>query len=241
MTERKPPQISSRKRPQQARSAGLVAAILEAAVQVLAQEGAVRFTTARVAEKAGVSVGSVYQYFPNKAAILFRLQADEWRRTSEQLGRILDDRSKPPLERLRGLVHAFIASECDEAAMRVALNDAAPLYRDAPEAREAKAAGALAIEAFMREAAPGAPDPARALAGELLLTTLSVVGHDFSASPRSAAEIAAYAGALADMFCAYVGSLADTAAAGAPALASPASPRRARRARPAPAPRRGSR
>jgi hypothetical protein len=58
--------ISSRKRPKQARSTDLVAAILEAAAQVLAKEGAPRFTTARVAERAGVSVGSIYQYFPNK-------------------------------------------------------------------------------------------------------------------------------------------------------------------------------
>lgn len=70
-------QISSRKQPQQARSTELVAAILQAAVQILAEEGVTRFTTARVAEKAGVSIGSVYQYFPNKAAIFFRLQADE--------------------------------------------------------------------------------------------------------------------------------------------------------------------
>ena len=79
MTDRRSTSISSRKQPQQTRSAELVATILEAAVQVLAKEGAQRFTTARVAEKAGVSVGSLYQYFPNKAAILFRLQSDEWR------------------------------------------------------------------------------------------------------------------------------------------------------------------
>ncbi len=59
MTERRSAQISSRKAPKQARSNELVAAILEAAVQVLAKEGAQRFTTARVAEKAGVSVGSL--------------------------------------------------------------------------------------------------------------------------------------------------------------------------------------
>ena len=76
MTERRKLQKSSRKQPKQARSAELVASILEAAVQVLAEEGAQHFTTVRVAEKAGVSVGSLYQYFPNKAAILFRLQSD---------------------------------------------------------------------------------------------------------------------------------------------------------------------
>lgn len=77
MSDKRNPRISSRKQPQQARSSELVASILEAAVQVLASEGAQRFTTARVAERAGVSIGSLYQYFPNKAAILFRLQSDE--------------------------------------------------------------------------------------------------------------------------------------------------------------------
>src|SRR6187402_1197037 len=101
MAERRSRSISSRKQPQQARSSELVAAILDAAVQVLTKEGAQRFTTARVAERAGVSVGSLYQYFPNKIAILFRLQSDEWRRTSELLRVILAHRAKPPLVRLR--------------------------------------------------------------------------------------------------------------------------------------------
>src|SRR5690606_8884504 len=118
MRKRQSPQVSSRKQPQQARSTELVAAILQAATQVLAKEGANRFTTARVAERAGVSVGSVYQYFPNKAAILFRLQSDEWQQTTDMLRDILEDRRKPPFERLRALVHAFIQSECDEAEMR---------------------------------------------------------------------------------------------------------------------------
>src|ERR1044071_8721837 len=122
MADHPTPSISSRKQPQQARSAELVSTILQAAIQVLAKEGAQRFTTARVAEKAGVSVGSVYQYFPNKASILFRLQSDEWRQTSELLRNILEDVQRPPLERLRAVVHAFIRSECEEAEMRMALN-----------------------------------------------------------------------------------------------------------------------
>jgi AcrR family transcriptional regulator len=208
MTNRRQAQISSRKRPKQTRSTELVAAILEAAAQVLATEGAQRFTTARVAERAGVSVGSLYQYFPNKAAILFRLQSDEWRRTSALLRIILEDAQRPPFERLRALVHAFIRSECDEAAMRVALDDAAPLYRDAPEAREARASGDAAMRAFMQEALPKASESTRALAADLIAATLSKVGKSFSESPRSPDEIETYAGAMADMFGAYLESLA---------------------------------
>lgn len=204
MTDRPSLRIASRKQPKQARSSELVSAVLQAAAQVLAQEGAQRFTTTRVAEKAGVSIGSLYQYFPNKAAILFRLQVDEWRQTSELLRRILEDGARPPLERLRILVHAFIRSECEEAEMRVALDDAAPLYRDAPEAREVKAAGQRTVQAFMREALPDVPEAERELAGELIATTLSTVGKRFSERPRTPPEIQAYADAMADMFCAYL-------------------------------------
>jgi AcrR family transcriptional regulator len=207
MTDRRSASISSRKQPQQARSAELVATILEAAVQVLAKEGAQRFTTARVAEKAGVSIGSLYQYFPNKAAILFRLQSDEWRQTSELLRGILENAGQPPLMRLRTLVHAFIRSECEEAAMRVALNDAVPLYRDAPEAREAKKSGSRTVEIFMQEVLPAASDAVRAAAGDLIKGTLSAVGKHFSETPRTPAEIEAYADAMADMFCAYLRAL----------------------------------
>jgi Tetracyclin repressor-like, C-terminal domain len=87
---------------------------------------------------------------------------------------------------------------------RVALNDAAPLYRDAPEARTARAAADGAVRRFMREALPEATDAARVLAAQLITTTLSAVGKHFSERPRTAAQIDAYAGAMADMFCAYL-------------------------------------
>lgn len=208
MTDRRNAPIASRRQPRQARAAQLVDDVLEAAIQVLATEGAQRFTMARVAERAGVSVGSLYQYFPNKAAVLFRLQHDEWRQTCEMLRRILEDPQKTPPERLRTVVHAFIQSECDEARMRNALDDAAPLYRDAPEAQEAKAAGRRIFSTFMQEALPDVSDAARALACELILSTLTSAGKTFSETERTPDEIHAYSSAMADMFCAYLAQLA---------------------------------
>ena len=211
MAARRQAQISSRKEPQQARSIELVESVLDAAVQVLAAEGAQRFTMARVAERAGVSVGSLYQYFPNKAAILFRLQSDEWERTAEMLREILEHRATPPLDRLRTVVHAFILSECEEAGIRTALDDAAPLYRSAPEAHEALKAGAAIMQAFMCEALPDASANQRALAISLIESTIRSVGKSYSETPRTPAEIEAFAEAMADMFGAYLGQLNERA------------------------------
>src|ERR1700684_494206 len=107
MKARKSPVISARKRPRQERSERLVADVLEAAVRVLTREGAQRFTTARVADEAGVSVASLYQYLPNKEAILFRLQSDEWEQTSALLESILAQTDQPVPDRLRSMVRAF--------------------------------------------------------------------------------------------------------------------------------------
>src|SRR6201996_4203766 len=103
------PDISPRKAPRQRRSTQLVADILEAAIRVLEKEGAARFTMARVADKAGVSVGSLYQYFPNKESILFRLQTAEWDETRGMLARILAEPGSPET-RMRKAVKFFFRS-----------------------------------------------------------------------------------------------------------------------------------
>jgi len=59
-----------RKEPKQARSRATVDAIVDAGTQVLGQKGWARFTTNEVADVAGVSIGSLYQYFPNKLSLI---------------------------------------------------------------------------------------------------------------------------------------------------------------------------
>ncbi len=65
--------LNPRKIPAQARARDTVGAILEAAAQIFSDAGYARATTNRIAERAGVSIGSLYQYFPNKDAILHSL------------------------------------------------------------------------------------------------------------------------------------------------------------------------
>jgi len=68
-----PAELKPRKSPRQARSAVTVDAIHTAAIQVLLAEGVGRLTTTRVAERAGVSVGTMYQYYPHKEALMFAI------------------------------------------------------------------------------------------------------------------------------------------------------------------------
>jgi AcrR family transcriptional regulator len=65
--------LTPRKLPKQPRSEATVEAILEAATQIFELHGYAAGTTNRIAERAGVSIGSLYQYFPNKDAILVAL------------------------------------------------------------------------------------------------------------------------------------------------------------------------
>lgn len=68
-----PAALAPRKLPRQARAAVTLDAIFEATIQVLLVDGFRRLTTTRVAERAGVSVGTMYQYFPNKQALIYAL------------------------------------------------------------------------------------------------------------------------------------------------------------------------
>jgi AcrR family transcriptional regulator len=194
--------------PVQARSSQLVADILKAAVRVLEREGAQRFTTIRVAEAAGVSVGSLYQYFPNKQAILFRLQVDEWEATGATVDAILGDVTDPPAKRLRAMMRAFFQSECDEAPLRLALDAAAASYHDAPEIHARRSSSRRTLGAFIRAAAPHATARQRSFAGELLFTTATAVGKQLSERPHSKAEIEAFADAVAEMLTTYLAALA---------------------------------
>jgi AcrR family transcriptional regulator len=69
--------VKLRKTPSQKRSANTVAVIVEAAARILEQHGFEGFNTNAIAEKAGVSIGSLYQYFPSKNALLSALMERE--------------------------------------------------------------------------------------------------------------------------------------------------------------------
>lgn len=85
----KPARTRARKAPQQRRSAEMVEGILQAAARVFVKLGFAKATTNRIAEAAGISVGSLYQYFPSKDALAVELL----RRYRERLTRLVAERA----------------------------------------------------------------------------------------------------------------------------------------------------
>jgi hypothetical protein len=123
-----------------------------------------------------------------------------------QLQRILSDTNMAPLARLRAALRMFFRSECDEASFRGALEEAAPLYREAPEARAHADDGRQLMESFMRDALPGAAARERAFAADLVRIVMSSTGKMISSQNRSRSEVDALAVAIGDMLCAYLES-----------------------------------
>jgi len=123
-------QLKPRKTPLQARSKATVDAILAAAAQVLKRKGYAAATTDRIAERAGVSVGSLYQYFPNKDAILVALAERHIDTGFELVRALLTEalREPPPVDvLLRRFVVAMVALHENEPELHRVLFEEVPL------------------------------------------------------------------------------------------------------------------
>lgn len=98
--------LSARKKPGQSRSAATYDAIVEAAARILERSGHARFTTNEVADLAGVSIGSLYQYFPNKDSITRALME------REQLSLVVDVEAVAAQMSGPAAMHALVMVAC---------------------------------------------------------------------------------------------------------------------------------
>jgi len=102
-------QLSPRKAPRQSRSLATVTAILDATAHILIERGFAAASTNAVAERAGVSVGSLYQYFPNKDALVSALRARHGEQMMAVILRALTKAMDATLtDALTGLVEATV-------------------------------------------------------------------------------------------------------------------------------------
>jgi AcrR family transcriptional regulator len=141
--------LDPRKTPVQARSTASVEAILDATIQVLLQVGKERLTTTRVAYRAGVSVGTLYQYFPNKSALLQATLKRHMEALLEAVERACRELTGKPLgEMATGLIEGFLQAKMMSAKTSLAMYsvssdmDGAKIVR-LMEARSNKAIAAM--------------------------------------------------------------------------------------------------
>lgn len=112
----------TRRTPRQPRSEATVEAILEATFQLLEQGGAEALTTNHIAERAGVSVGTLYQYFKGKQAILAALAQRQAAAARDRIARIVID--GPRISAVRMIVRTLATAFEGAPATRRALLDA---------------------------------------------------------------------------------------------------------------------
>lgn len=116
-----------RKAPKQERSKATVEAILEAAAQLLVELRYARMTTAKVAARAGVSVGSLYQYFPSKDALIGALVARKFARVEPLMREMIARSEGQPLEvRVRTIIAATLADKAENPGLNMALAEQMP-------------------------------------------------------------------------------------------------------------------
>jgi AcrR family transcriptional regulator len=124
-----------RKQPRQKRAQATVAAIVEAAARILAKDGFDRMTTNAVAERAGVSVGPLYQYFPNRLAIARALVVREIDRAEAVRPATLDDPSRSTAERVRAAVDWHFDVHAERPSLARAVHEIAASILPAEERR----------------------------------------------------------------------------------------------------------
>jgi AcrR family transcriptional regulator len=119
--------VSPRKSPRQARSREMVEAILEAAARVLVKHGLEHTTTNHIATAAGVSIGSLYQYFPSKEALVVALlerHMDDMR--SLILSALEDVRQLPLRPAARAIIELVVRAHAVDPALHRVLMDQVP-------------------------------------------------------------------------------------------------------------------
>jgi AcrR family transcriptional regulator len=210
------PRLARRRKAVQRRSQETVAAIRTAAAQVFGQNGYRRATTNRVAQRAGVSIGTLYQYFPNKAALLVDLMEHHMEEAaqsiSEQLSR--SDPDAPAAELVRGFLTALMTAHAGDRDLHRILFEEAPHPEDLHDCVLRMERGIAHRLAAALAGRPGVAVPDLDTAAHLIVQAAESLIHRFVLHGIHEVEAQRFLDELVRLFSSYL-------AAGAPA-ATPA-------------------
>lgn len=206
--------LEPRKQPLQQRSQTTVEYVLTAAAQVFEEHGYAAGTTNRIAERAGVSIGTLYQYFPNKealaVALLERHLAEGMRQLREWVGRAVAEPGGVH-EALRIFIEGMLDLHAERPRLQHILLEETPLpprLHDALLSAETEAARTVA--GLLRRY-PDVRHNNLARAAYLMVQTVETLTHRFAAHPEHGLSRRAFATELVTMLGAYLTSAGSTA------------------------------
>jgi AcrR family transcriptional regulator len=139
-----------RKLPQQDRSRTTVEAILEATAHILAEESYDKANTNHIAERSGISIGSLYQYFPNKESIMTALMKQHSNEIAElvesKLSHLFD---QSPEVAIPELIRAVIAAHAINPKLHQVLNEEIPRSERLQQMQQAEERIAVLLRAYL--------------------------------------------------------------------------------------------
>lgn len=211
MRVRRSDRLAPRRRPRQARSQATAAAILDAAARVFAAHGYAAGTTNRIAERAGVSVGSLYEYWPNKDAILTALlerHIDEARTVLVPLVAAAREGRDALADVVRRLVGVMVELHAHDPALHRFLFEEAPIPARVRRALEAIDVRMVDEIATLLAAHPEARVADPKLAAMLVVHTVEALTHRLVVHLRRAPDRAAWIDEVTTLVLRYVAGAA---------------------------------
>jgi AcrR family transcriptional regulator len=209
-----------RRAPKQARAKATVEVMLDAAAKLMKEEGYAALTTTRIAKRAGTSVGSVYQYFPNSESIAIALVEDRSLRLADAAREELRELMNAPLEELMPRsVETLIDLYTENKSVLIDLVDADPKLRSVAQSLAAELLNFSTYQGYLTRHLEelGVEDI------ELAVRITGLVGvsvaRAFVAAPEAPVPKEVFAREVGKMLTRYL-SADDSTAAGAPPASS---------------------
>lgn len=200
-----------RRKPKQARSRETLLVILQGAAQVFEARGYAKGTTNHVAKRAGVSVGTLYQYFENKDAILTALMEQHLNEgaalVAERLGRIMAVASTGELDletTLGELVEAVIALHENTPRLHRVLFEEVPWPREMRDHLSAMEQGLSAQVALLLQATPGMSVSHPVRAAWMVVQLVELMTHRYVLDPPDALPTEAFRDELVSLLRGYL-------------------------------------
>ncbi|BEP53576.1 TetR/AcrR family transcriptional regulator [Variovorax sp. V118] len=194
-----------RKAPRQARSQQMVEVILEATARVLGERGYAGTNTNVVAERAGVSVGSLYQYFPNKDSLITALHE----RHAGQMYAVIDEvlaasRARSLRGRVQAMVRALLAAHALYPALHRVLEKEFPFFDTPREESPADHDIFRRVRQLLDEHRPELAPRNLDLATWVVLQIMETLVHAAVIEPPAQFEPAALEASIVDALMGYL-------------------------------------